>query len=78
MPPIEVDREPEYEIEEILDSKIDRRRRHCQLLYLVCWLGYQGTDDETSSLLTMELGNVKELVTGFHRRYLNKPGPLTP
>ena len=77
-PPIEVDGEPEYEIEEILDSKIDRRRRHCQLLYLVRWLGYQGTDDETSWLLATELGNAKELVTDFHRRYPNKPGPLTP
>ena len=75
-PLIEVDREPEYEIKEILDSKIDRRRRHCQLLYLVHWLGYQGTDDETSWLLATELGNVRELVVDFHRRYPNKPGPL--
>ena len=78
MPPIEVDGEPEYEIKEILDSRIDRRWRHCQLLYLVRWLGYQGTDGETSWLLTTELGNAKELVTDFHRRYPNKPGPLTP
>ena len=78
MPPIEVDGEPKYEIEEILDSKIDQRQRHCQLLYLVHWLGYQGIDDETSWLLAMELGNAKELVTDFHRRYPNKPGPLTP
>ena len=39
-PPIEVDGEVEYEVEEILDSKIDRRRCHCQLLYLVCWAGW--------------------------------------
>ena len=65
MPPIEVDGEPKYEIEEILDSKIDRRQPHCQLLYLVHWLSYQGTDDETSWLLTMELGNAKELVADF-------------
>ena len=77
-PLIEVDGESEYEIEEILDSKIDQRQRHCQLLYLVRWLGYQGTDDETSWLLTIELGNVKELVMDFHQRYLNKPGPLSP
>ena len=76
-PPIEVDREPEYEIEEILDSKIDWRQHHC-LLYLVCWLGYQGTDDETSWLLATELGNVKELVMDFHWRYPNKPGLLSP
>ena len=34
-PPIKVDGEPKYKIEEILDSKIDRRRHHCQLLYLI-------------------------------------------
>ena len=36
-PPIEVNGEVEYEVKEILNSKIDRRRRHCQLLYLVHW-----------------------------------------
>ena len=77
-PLIEVDGEPEYEIEEILDSKIDQRQCHCQLLYLVHWLSYQGTDDETSWLLATELGNAKELVTDFHQRYPNKPGLLTP
>ena len=75
-PSIEVDGEPEYKIEEILDSKIDRRQCHCQLLYLVHWLSYQGTDDKTSWLLATELGNVKELVADFHWRYSNKPGPL--
>jgi hypothetical protein len=39
-PPIEVDGEPEYDIEEILDSKIDHRHQNCQLLYLVKWAGY--------------------------------------
>jgi hypothetical protein len=34
-PPVEVNREPEYEISKILDSKLDRQRRQCQLLYLV-------------------------------------------
>jgi hypothetical protein len=34
-PPVEVNGEPEYEISEILDSKLDRQRRQCQLLYLV-------------------------------------------
>ena len=47
-PPIEVDGEPEYEITEILDSKLDRCRRQCPLLYLVHWAGYEGMDEETS------------------------------
>jgi hypothetical protein len=75
-PAIEVDGEPEYEIAEILDSKIDRRRRHCQLLYLVRWAGYEGTDEETSWLLATELGNASELVTDFHSAYPAKPGPF--
>jgi hypothetical protein len=75
-PAIEVDGEPEYEIAEILDSKIDRRRRHCQLLYLVRWAGYEGTDEETSWLLATELGNASELVADFHSAYPAKPGPL--
>ena len=42
-PPVEVDGKPEYEIAEILDSKLDRHCRQCPLLHLVCWAGYEGT-----------------------------------
>jgi hypothetical protein len=75
-PPVEVNGEPEYEISEILDSKLDRRRRQCQLLYLVRWSGYEGTDKETSWLLATELGNVSELVSDYHSAYPDKPGPI--
>ena len=75
-PPVTVDGEPEYEISEILDTKIDRRRRTCQLLYLVRWAGYQGTDEETSWILATELGNASELVQDFHSAYPDKPGPI--
>ena len=34
-PPVVVDGEPEYEISEILDSKLDNRQCACKLLYLV-------------------------------------------
>ena len=50
-----VDDEPEFEISEILDTKIDNRRRACKLLYLVHWTGYEGTDEETSWILASEL-----------------------
>ena len=73
-PPIEVDREVEYKVEEILDSKINRRRRHCQLLYLVHWAGYAGTDEEMSWLLATELDHALELVKDFHHKYPGKPG----
>ena len=75
-PPITVDDELEYEISEILDSKLDNRRRVCKLLYLVKWSGYEGTDEETSWLPANELGHVSEIVTEFHTRYPTKPGPL--
>ena len=73
--PIEIDGEPEYEIMEILDSKIDHQQCNCKLLYLVHWLGYEGTDKENSWLPTTELGHALELMSDFHLRYLDKPGP---
>jgi len=75
-PLVEVDGEPEFEISEILDSKVDRRCRMCKLLYLVHWSGYEGTDEETSWLLATELGNTTELLENYHVRYPDKPGPL--
>ena len=75
-PPVDIDGEPEFEISEILDSKIDKRRK-CKLLYLVKWAGYEGTDDETSWIPAMELGHASEVVTDFHMAYPGKPGPLS-
>ena len=74
-PPVEIDGEIEYEITEILDSKIDNRRR-CKLLYYVKWSGYEGTDEETSWLPATELEHAQELVADFHAWYPRKPGPL--
>ena len=75
-PPVEVDGEPEYEITEILDSKLDRQRRQRPLLYLVRWAGYEGTDEETSWLVATKLGHATELVTDYHEAYPSKPGPI--
>ena len=75
-PPIMVDDEPEFEILEILDTKVDNHHRTCKLLYLVCWVGYEGTD-KTSWILASELGHASELVMDFHKAYLAKPGPLS-
>ena len=73
--PVEIDGELEYEIAEVLDSKQDRRRKPCDILYLVRWAGYEGTDEETSWLLATELGHASDLLADFHSRYPNKPGP---
>ena len=75
-PPIKVDDDFEYEISEILDSKIDKWQK-CILLYLVRWTGYDGTDQETDRLSTTELEHAAELVQDFHKSYPDKPGPLT-
>ena len=75
-PAIMVDDEPKFEISEILNSKINNRRRTCKLLYLVQWMGYEGTDEETSWILATELGHATELVSDFHLAYPGKPGPL--
>ena len=72
--PVEVEGELEYEITEILDTKVDKRR-HCKLLYLVKWLGYEGTDKETSWLPMDKLGHAPDLVKDFHLRYPDRPGP---
>ena len=77
-PPVEINGEPKYEILEILNFKVDKRRRHCNVLYLVHWAGYEGTDEETSWVLASELGNAPEIISDFHAAYPVKPGPWTP
>ena len=58
--PVDIEGELEYEISEIIDSKIDKRRS-CKLLYLVCWLGYENTDEELSWLPATELEHDERL-----------------
>src|SRR6266705_2286891 len=77
-PPIEIDSKPEFKIAEILDSKTDRWRCNCKLLYLVRWSGYEGTDEETSWLLANKLGHALDLVSTFHSCYLGKLGLEPP
>jgi len=75
-PLVEIDGEPKFEISKILDSKIDNHQQTCKLLYLVCWSGYEGTDEETLWILTTKLDHASELVSDFHMAYPGKPGPL--
>jgi len=44
--PVIIDREPKYEISQIVDSKIDRQWA-CKLLHKVIWLGYENTGDKS-------------------------------
>jgi hypothetical protein len=68
-PPVEVDGELEYVVEEILDS----RRRGRGLQYLVRWLNYplsEATWEPSSNVV-----NAADLVAAFHQRFPSKPGP---
>jgi Chromo (CHRromatin Organisation MOdifier) domain len=75
-PLVIIDKEPEYEISKILDSKLDKRQA-CNLLYLVQWSGYEGTNEETSWIPANKLGHASEIVSEFHLHYPNKPSPLS-
>jgi len=73
--PVIINREPEYEISKIVDSKIDRWRAY-KLLYKVIWLGCEDTDNDSKWLPATELEHAKELLNNFYLKYPSKPGPL--
>jgi Chromo (CHRromatin Organisation MOdifier) domain len=75
-PPVIIDGEPEYEISEILNSKLDKRY-HCKLQYLVKWLGYENTNKERSWISATELDHTSDIVADFHKSYPDKPGPVS-
>ena len=67
-----IDRETEFKISEILDSKIDKCHK-CRLL--VKWTGYEGTNEETSWIPASKLKHVAESMADFHLTNPDKPGP---
>ena len=73
-PPIRLEDGDEYELKAILDSKLDRRYR-VKLRYYVEWEGYEGTDEQYSWIGADDIGKADELLSEFHKRYPNKPGP---
>jgi len=68
-PPIELEDDVEWEVEEILDSRIRRGK----IQYLVHWQGY-GPHERTWEPLE-NLSNAAETVAEFHQRYPNRPAP---
>jgi hypothetical protein len=66
-PPVEVDGNMEFEVDEIVDSKIVRRK----LFYLIKWVGY-GLD-EFSWQSASNVAHAHDEVTRFHLRFPLKP-----
>jgi transposase InsO family protein len=71
-PPIEIEGAEEFQVQEVLDSRWDRRGRgKPRLKYTVRWVGYDDPTEEPADYLE----NAKQLVANYHRRYPEKPGP---
>ena len=68
-PPIEIDGEPEYELEEIIDSRLHRDK----LQYYAKWTGYSPEHDKTW-YPTEYFENASIAIERFHSRYPRKPG----
>ena len=72
--PVEIDNEQEYEVSEILDSRVDNHLK-CKLRYLVAWKGYESTDDSATWISADLLPHAQEAISDFHRAYPDRPGP---
>ena len=66
-PPIEIDGEEQFEVDEILDSRIHRGR----LQYKIRWLGHEPEDDTWEP--AHHVSNAELLVKQFHATYPGKP-----
>ena len=71
-PPVIIKNQVEYEVEDILDSKILRKR----LFYLIKWKGYPISDNSWEP--AYHLLNSKELIQEFHSQYPDKPSAPLP
>lgn len=72
-PPVEVDGLEEWQVEEVLDSRWEKRGRgQPRLKYTVKWTGYDEVTEEPADYLR----DCRQLVKNFHARYPAKPGPL--
>jgi transposase InsO family protein len=71
-PPVEVEGLEEWEVEEVVDSRWERRGRgRPRLKYTVKWTGYDEVTEEPADYLE----HAEEAIRSFHRRYPDKPGP---
>ena len=75
--PLIVDSDPQYLIERIIDSKYNRTRCRCQLLYHVKWTGYPISNNATDWILANAFDDKAGwlLTDAYHNQYPLKPGP---
>jgi len=55
----------EFEIERVLDSKLDYRKKN-PLMYYIQWASYEGFSKEYSWVPVVDLKNAMELIAKFH------------
>jgi len=68
-PPIQIEGEDEYELDEIIDSRL----HYNKLQYRAKWKGYSPEHDKVW-YPAEKLNNAEHTVQRFHRRYPRKPG----
>src|SRR5260370_5435981 len=77
-PPIVVNGKQEFEVSEILNSKIDQRfKADNELCYLVKCTSYKGTDEETSWISAQRITHAPHLVRSVDQQFPNRPKPRT-
>ena len=71
-PPVDIDGVEEYEVEDIVDSRFDLRRRpgH-ELVYTVKWKGHSDVTHEPED----NLEHAQKAVRAYHTNYPDRPGP---
>jgi hypothetical protein len=67
-PPIELEGEPEYELDEIIDSRL----YHNKLQYRAKWTGYTHEHDQ-EWYPAKNFENARQAIQEFHKRYPQKP-----
>ncbi|MBW0558985.1 hypothetical protein O181_098700 [Austropuccinia psidii MF-1] len=72
-PPFQVEEQEEWEVAQVLDSKLKRGK----LWYLVEWKGFSEGPERTTWEPASNLINSPDLVKDFHSLYPDKPGPNT-
>ncbi|MBW0498701.1 hypothetical protein O181_038416 [Austropuccinia psidii MF-1] len=72
-PPALADEQEEWEVAQVLDSKLKRGK----LWYLLEWKGFSENPERTTWEPASNLTNSPELVKDFHPLYPDKPGPIT-